>query len=282
MSTLTRYRVANKYNIALFALFLISMLVVMYYDIHLDQVNPFSFDPVAYEIADLSKADQEAYRNTLYNILIQFEYYAYAACGSIIMTLPILSCATVWNFAQEKKLFPYQYMRSLNQKRIVCNSIISNAFIKSAIFYAAYAIYLGIGVLITNMDTPDLDLVLWDGILGQGFGNAHMILYFLLVGLIQVFLFSFVFCIFSYSILLVTPKVQWGFLIPVIYYFAGNFVFLTTEQFTLEYLRPGFTTALTAYAEFPFWWSITPLVLPTVISIFLMIYSLKRDECIGV
>ncbi len=282
MSALTRHRIANRYNIALFTLFLISMLVVMYYEIHLDRVNPLFFDPVAYKLTDLPKAEQEAYRVSLYQILIQFEYYAYAACGSIIMALPILSCATVWSFAQEKKLFPFRYMRTLHHKRIVWTSVFSNALIKAMIFYLAYAVYLGIGVLITNMDTPDLDLVLWDGLFGEGFGNAHMVGYFMLTGVIQVFLFSFVFCLFAYAIFLATDKVQWGFVVPVIYYFAGNFVFVSTGKFTLEYLRPGFTTALTAYADFPRWWSVSPLAIPAVFSIGLIAYCLEREERIGV
>lgn len=282
MSSLTRYRITNKYNIVVFALFLTCLLVIMYFEIHLDQVNVLFFDPQQYDIADLPKAEQEQYRINLYNILIKFEYYAYAAISSIIMALPILSCATVWTFAQEKNLLPYFYPRTQHYKRVVCSSVFCNAFLKAAILYAAYAVYLGIGVLITNIAEPDLDLDFWDVLFGQGFGSSHIILYFLLIGLIQVFLFAFVFCLFSYSVMLVTSKVQLGFFVPLIYYFAGNFIFVSTGRFTLEFLRPGFTTAMTAYVGFPQWWSVTPLVIPFVISIVLMVYALQKEERVGV
>lgn len=282
MSTITRYRIINKYNIAVFALFLTCLLVIMYFEIHLDQVNALFFDPQRYDIANLPKAEQEEYRISLYNILIKFEYYAYAAIGSIIMALPILSCATVWTFAQEKKLLPFCYPRTLRARRTVCSSVFTNALIQAAVLYAAYAVYLGIGVLITNIASPDIDLNFWDFLFGQDFGNSHIILHFLLVGLIQVFLFAFVYCLFSYAVMLVTSKIQWGFLVPLVYYFAGNFLFAGTNSFTLEFLRPGFTTAMTAYAGFPRWWSVSPLVIPLVVSLALLLYALHKEERVGI
>lgn len=282
MLVLTRYRILNKYNFWVFALFLASMLFIMYFETHLNQVNPFTFDPQLYHIENLPLAEQEEYRLNLYNILIKFEYYAYAACGSIIMALPILSCSTVWTFFQEKKgLFVYQYSRGQHKNVMIIRSILINAFIKAVYFYLSYVIYLIIGVLISNKTKPDLDLNLFDKFFGVGFGNAHQVIYFLLIGIIQVFLFSLTYCIFSYSICLVCRKPYLAFIIPITYCFAGSFLFLTTNEFSLEFLRPGFTTALTAYSGFPLWWSFSPLIIPLITSILLIHYSLKRTEIIG-
>ncbi len=279
---LLKYKLFNKFNVMIFVVFFLGLVITSFVALDIYSFTPMGFDSEDYGISDLSKEEQEEYRLSTRDLLVTFLDFALLSIDFYAIALPILACGSVFIFSKEKKsVFMNKYLRGEKRSSVHLSTILTNSFITAFTLYLAYALFLVVGVLLTNNWGQRDILIALDMFFGIGFSDSNYFLYFLITGIENIFLFAFVFCLFTYSISLLAKKAYVAFFIPITYYFAGNFLFIYIEaiNLSLNRLRPGFTVAIHGYGNFDaLLLGLIPLIIPFVVSLILIAVSLTRRE----
>jgi hypothetical protein len=126
----------------------------------------------------------------------------------------------------------------------------------------------------------------FDGIFGQGFSTNHTFLYYTVEGFYKYFIFSFVYSIFSCSIVLLSKKIYQSIIIPTCYFFGFTFLvnfFSGASATNLIVLQPTYIQGFNAFindspnvstALLP----LSSLIIPIITSLVLITIYIRGKE----
>lgn len=273
MDTLMRYRFFNKYRILLISLFVLGMFLTWFFNSNMYEYV-FAFDYHAEDLANEEIAKEV--RDQLIEDTLKFDYfiaYSYEFTG---LLTPFLAGITAIIFMLEKRsVFHQKYIRGQKQSSVIWSSIFWNALFTAVWMYAAYVIYCLIGTTFNQM-TIEIERNTFDAIFGAGFSKNHLLLYHLTEGFVKFFIFTFIYSFFSCAICLVTNKSYIGMTVPMIYFLCLTVLFSIVSH--VRFLSPAFTLSFSSYYGLQPWEIFVPLIIPILLSVGIILYSLKRSE----
>lgn len=277
---MTKYRLFNKYIMFVFLILLLGLFIEMFVESGIYQVIPSQFEKYYHEeTLGMSKEEKAEFRKRTISNLVDYDLYAELPSMIFNFLLPVLCCVTVVVFIKEKNgVFIYKFTRGKKRIRVVLSAMLANAAITALALYLAYLIYCIMGIPFLKMQSDNIHEAL-DFLFGKGFGNKNLPLYYCLVGLVQVFAFSFVYNLFSCSVALITKKIYLPIVVPVVYFIGGNFLFYSPGiRIIGEKLAPAFTVSINGYFNTTAAEACVPLLFPLIISIIMCIFVLKSKE----
>lgn len=249
----------------------------------------FNGDPVAYRWHQICEAFQlDKWINTIMNYPLPL--------------LAIMPSIFSYNFIVEKNGFNNNaYPRIKNYKKFILNSIYTHSLLSGIYFYITFLLFLLIGMFlsavvfvdntiygeITRESRGDAWVIYKDyytrsflsDFLGEYFFNRHPIQFYLIYGFVVTFIFGTIYALFSMSISFLTNKKYLSLLIPFGYCLFGSILFMVLIN-DLNFLAPFLTFTITIY-EYPSYYALIPLIIPTIFSITVIYYKLNNGNVLG-
>lgn len=279
---LLKYRITNKYSILIFVIMLASLFISYIYGSEIYQYHPWIYNHyfTAEEKEELSNEDIEEMRIRGLSLL-KYDFYASAESDvSIIMI--VLACFSALLFSREKMgIFQYKYTRAQKYTKTVLSTMVSYAFITALYLYLAYVIFFIAGAPFFKMES-DVHRGLLDLFFGRWFGNHFLVIYYVVSAFVNVFIFSFIICMFSYSVCLIYKKTYIATIVPMMYYFVANTLCSLPIFRPVYFFAPGFTSGIHSFAGINILHAFIPMTVPIITIISLTTYRMKRSEKIGI
>lgn len=273
MKVMLKYKIFNKYIISSF--FLIIFLSFFSWAI-------FSEFFSALFIWDTSPYTKREYINLI------FPFCNYPVDGYSLLQLiaPVFPVLAVMPFFETKKLFSYAIIKNKSYKKFIIQNIFSHLLIASMTLYLAYLIFLSIGIALLPIKPDEgVGRELFSEIFGKSFYKNHMIIYFVIEGLLKYVIFTFVYGLFSIALSFITKKNYLCVLIPIAYYNVLAIlvaVLETTFKINLLFLSPTYTLLSNSREYTNGFLIIAPLLIPLIFSTFILHKEInirkKRDD----
>ncbi|MCB2356554.1 hypothetical protein [Clostridium estertheticum] len=271
MNKLTKYRIFNKYRVWTLLIFVLGFFLSWFFSSHLYELI-FKFNFNAPDVIGHGIEDQKF----LINILLNFDDYVSSTFEYTTFLMPVFVCLLSIIYIKEKKgLLLYKYIRTQKLKKTLLNSIFTHSLYNAFTLYLGFVIFLVIGLII-NKNPVITDRTFLNSYFGNGFYFNHPVAYFLIEGIIKFFIFTFVYSIFTFSISLVTNKMRYCIIIPIVFYLFTSIIF--GAGMNIQELTPAFTQGFSSYVSINPLRVFIPLIIPILISVFLTIYHITRSE----
>lgn len=271
MNKLTEYRIFNKYRVWTLLIFVLGFFLSWLLSSHLYELI-FKFNFNAPDVIGHGIEDQKF----LINNLLNFDDYVSSTFDYTTFLMPVFVCLLSIIYIKEKNgLLLYKYIRTQKFKKTLLNSIITHSIYNAFTLYLGFVIFLVIGLII-NKNPVITDRTFLNSYFGNGFYFNHPVAYYLIVGIINFFIFTFVYSIFTFSISLVTNKMRYCMVIPIGFYLFMSIIF--GAGMNIQELTPAYTQEFNAYVLVEPLTVFIPLLVPILISGFLIIYHITRSE----
>lgn len=278
MSTLEKHRLFDVKRILIYLFFLVGMFVYWLFASGMIYML-IGFDTGAPDLAGQGEAARQSMIAGNLTMDTFTDIINYGVC-----VFPFLIFAMAAFFYKEKDgMFTFRYTRGQSQKRVVLSTLLNYALTSAVCFYLCYLIYMTIGYFLCG-PTMGLERGAFDGVFGAGFSTSHVYCYYLIEGFFKYFLAAFVYTLFACSIALVTHKIYSCVLIPACYYYGLTLLFMVCSAIhPLICFQPAYIEGFNAYmydnpSVFTLFQISASLLIPLLISIVLIVYTLKRRE----
>lgn len=210
-------RIKNKYlYLSLILLFISIFLFFILDDPNIIRVVLFGW----YAEPEFTSAQQ------YFNAIYQYDSFVMTGSKPLQLILPILAIIPVIHYKEEvEHYFAHLFVREKKYNKEIIISLLENALFIAVSFYVVYLLVLLIGYLVFPVANSEVSWFrnVFEDVLNPTFIANHVLIYYSLIGIVNIFLPVFFYSLFAMTILLYSSKKNIFLFIPVIYHFIMMF-----------------------------------------------------------